>query len=169
MIAKLFNYNSLLTRSVVIGLHLPTRELVSVPRGPREMSSKPRTLRLGLTLGFLLTCVGLGSPVALPAATESSLSGTYNCVTLEVAGKIKPCRAPSLELKADGSFRLLSESGNYEIVGGRWLVLSTSSKRHGRARLDGSKKIVFEFISHGKKSRITYRKKFQRQSGWLAI
>src|ERR1700674_3858524 len=133
------------------------------------MSCKPRTPRLGLAVGILLAWAGLGLPVALPAATEPNLSGTYNCVTLEVAGTIKPCRAPSLELKADGSYRLLSESGSYEIVGGHWLDLSSSSKKHSMARLDGSKKIVFEFISHGKKNRITYQKKFQRQSGWVAI
>src|SRR5712692_1240984 len=122
------------------------------------MSCKPYHLRLGLTLGFLVACASL-----------PNLSGTYNCATLEVAGTTKPCTAPSLELKPDGSYRLLSESGNYEIVGGHWLDLSSSSKKHSRARLDGSKKIVFEFISHGKKNRITYRKKFQRPSGWVAI
>ena len=133
------------------------------------MSCKPYHLRLGLTLGFLVACASLGLPVALPAATLPNLSGTYNCATLEVAGTTKPCTAPSLELKPDGSYRLLSESGNYEIVGGHWLDLSSSSKKHSRARLDGSKKIVFEFISHGKKSRITYRKKFQRPTSWVAI
>ncbi len=133
------------------------------------MSCKRHPLRLGLALGFLLASAGLGLPVALPAVTLPSLSGTYNCATVEVAGTTKPCTAPSLELKPDGSYRLLSESGNYEIVGGHWLDLSSSSKKHGRARLDGSKKIVFEFISHGKKNRITYRKKFQRPSGGIAI
>src|SRR5712692_3284646 len=83
------------------------------------MSCKPYHLRLGLVLGFLLASAGLGLPVALPAATLPSLSGTYNCATLEVAGTTKPCTAPSLELKPDGSYKLLSESGNYEIVGDR--------------------------------------------------
>ncbi len=133
------------------------------------MSRKPYPLRLGLALGFLLGSPGLGIPIALPAATLPSLSGTYDCATLEVAGTIKRCTAPSLELKPDGSYKLLSESGNYEIVGGHWLVLSSSSKKHGRARLDGSKKIVFEFISHGKKNRITYRKKFERPTSSVAI
>jgi hypothetical protein len=62
---------------------------------------------------------------------------------------------------------MLSESGTYEIVAGRWLVLS-ASKRHGRARLDGSKEIIFEFVSGGKKSRIVYRRKYQRPEGWVA-
>ncbi len=133
------------------------------------MTCKPYPLRLALAFVFLLACASSGLPVAVPAATLTNLAGTYNCATLEVAGTIKPCTAPSLELKPDGSYRLLSESGNYEIVGGHWLDLSSASRKHGRARLDGSKKIVFEFISHGKKSRITYRKKFQRPSGWVAI
>jgi len=35
----------------------------------------------------------------------------------------------------------------YEIVAGRWLVLS-ASKRHGRARLDGEKKlIIFTYLA----------------------
>jgi hypothetical protein len=86
---------------------------------------------------------------------------------VEVAGKTVPCKAPSLELKSDGSYKILSESGTYEIVAGRWLVLS-AAKRHGRARLDGSTEIIFEFVSGGRKSKITYRRKYQRPSGWVA-
>ena len=89
------------------------------------------------------------------------------CAKMEVAGKTVPCRAPSLELKADGSYKMLSETGTYEIVAGRWLVLS-ASKHHGKARLDSSKEIVFEFISGGKKNRIIYRRKYKRPSGWVA-
>jgi hypothetical protein len=103
----------------------------------------------------------------LPVRAETYLSGTYRCSTMEVAGKTEPCKAPSLELKSDGSYKMLSESGTYEIVAGRWLVLS-ASKKHGRARLDGSKEIVFEFVSRGKKSRIVYRRKYERPSGWFA-
>jgi hypothetical protein len=72
-----------------------------------------------------------------------------------------------LELKSDGSYKILSESGTYEIVAGRWLVLS-AAKRHGRARLGGSTEIIFEFVSGGRKSKITYRRKYQRPSGWVA-
>jgi len=104
---------------------------------------------------------------ALPIHAEADPSGTYRCKTVEVGGKTVPCKAPSLILKSDGSYRMLSESGTYEIVAGRWLVLS-ASKRHGRARLDGSKEIIFEFVSRGKKSRIVYRRKYQRPEGWVA-
>jgi hypothetical protein len=124
-----------------------------------------RTVRIALRV-FLPCSVGL-LLATLPAHAETSISGTYRCSTVEVAGKTAPCKAPSLELKSDGSYKILSESGTYEIVAGRWLVLS-AAKKHGRARLDGSKEIIFEFVSGGRKSKITYRRKYQRPSGWVA-
>ena len=33
---------------------------------------------------------------------------------------------------------------------------------------DGSREIVFEFVSGGKKSIITYRRKYQRPPSWVA-
>jgi len=104
---------------------------------------------------------------ALPARADSYLSGTYSCTKVEVAGKSQSCSAPSLELNSDGSYQILSEHGTYEIVAGRWLVLS-NSKNHGKARLDGKKLIIFEFVSGGKKSKITYRRKYERPEGWVA-
>jgi len=115
-----------------------------------------------LLLGGILLALS-----SLPAHADSSLSGTYNCTKIEVAGKTKPCSAPSLELNSDGSYQIMDERGTYEIVAGHWLVLSPS-KHHGKARLDGSKLIIFEFISGGKKSKITYRRKYQRSPGWVA-
>ncbi len=115
---------------------------------------------------FLAAAVAL-SLYALPARAETYLSGTYDCTKIEVAGKAQACTAPSLELNSDGSYQILSERGTYEIVAGHWLVLSTS-KNHGKARLNGSKWIIFEFISGGKKSRITYRRKYQRSPGWYS-
>ena len=104
---------------------------------------------------------------ALPIHAQPYLSGTYTCMKAEVAGKTRPCSAPSLELNSDGSYRILAERGTYEIVSGHWLVLSTS-KNHGKARLYGSREIVFEFVSRGKKSIITYRRKYQRPPEWVA-
>jgi hypothetical protein len=117
-----------------------------------------RTL-LACTVGLLLTAVS--------TRAETYLSGTYRCTKVEVAGKTASCSAPSLELKSDGSYQILSERGTYEIVAGRWLVLSTS-KNHGKAWLESNKEIVFEFVSGGKKSRITYRRKFKRPPGWMS-
>jgi len=115
----------------------------------------------------LLACAAALLFTALPTRAETYLSGTYRCAKVEVAGKTAPCSAPSLELKSDGSYQILSERGTYEIVAGRWLVLS-ASKKHGKARLDGNKEIIFEFVSGGKRSRITYRRKYQRPPGWMS-
>jgi hypothetical protein len=98
---------------------------------------------------------------------ESVLSGTYRCVSVEIAGKVRSCKAPSLEMNSDGSYKILDEHGTYEILRGHWLVLS-AAKRHERARLVGSKQIIFEFISQGKKSKITYRRKYQRPPAWVS-
>jgi hypothetical protein len=124
----------------------------------RTLQIASRMLLAGIA-GLLFT--------GIPVHAETYLSGTYRCKTVEVAGKTVPCKAPSLVLKSDGSYKMLSESGTYEIVAGHWLVLS-ASKRHGRARLAGSKEIIFEFVSGGKKSRIVYRRKYQRPEGWVA-
>ena len=129
------------------------------------MRLKPRTLQIAFRM--LFACMAGLLFTALPVRAETDLSGTYRCKTVEVAGKTVPCKAPSLVLKSDGSYTMLSESGTYEIVAGHWLILS-ASKRHGRARLDGSKEIVFNFTSGGKKSRIVYRRKYQRPDGWVA-
>jgi hypothetical protein len=102
-----------------------------------------------------------------PAHAQASLSGTYKCVSVEVAGKTQHCTAPSLEMNSDGSYQILTEHGTYEILRGHWLVLS-AAKNHGRARLDGSKEIIFEFVSGGKKSKITYRRKYQRPPAWVS-
>lgn len=129
------------------------------------MQVNPKTLRIAFRT--LLACAAGLLFTALPTRAETYLSGTYRCTKVEVAGKTAPCSAPSLELKSDGSYQILSERGTYEIVAGRWLVLS-ASKKHGKARLDGNKEIIFEFISGGKRSRITYRRKYQRPPGWMA-
>jgi len=128
----------------------------------RNLSKLPGKLRgvlFPVTIGLIFS--------ALPVHAQTYLSGTYDCVKMEVAGKIQSCSAPSLELNSDGSYQILSESGTYEIVAGQWLVLTTS-KNHGRARLDGKKRIIFEFESGGKKSKIIYRRKYQRPPGWVS-
>ena len=102
-----------------------------------------------------------------PARAQAHLSGTYRCVSIETAGKARPCTAPALEMNSDGSYQMLTEHGTYEILRGHWLVLS-AKKNHERARLDGSKEIIFEFFSHGKKSKITYRRKYQRPPAWVS-
>ena len=124
------------------------------------------SLNLHLKLGLVLILCLVAS--ALSAGAQSSITGIYICAKVEVAGKINSCSAPSIELKSDGSYQILAERGTYEVVAGRWLVLS-DSKNHGKARLDGGKEIVFEFLSNGKRSKITYRRKFQRAPGSVAV
>jgi hypothetical protein len=102
-----------------------------------------------------------------PVHAQSSLSGTYDCSTVTVDGKTHRCKAPSIEMNSDGSYQILAERGTYEILKGNWLVLS-ASKNHGRARLVGSKQIVFEFESGGKKSKVIYRRKYQRPPAWVS-
>jgi len=126
--------------------------------------------RLLLAVARTAVLAGLALIVASsPAkAAHVSLSGTYRCVSVEVAGKAKHCTAPAIEMNSDGSYEILSEHGTYEILKGQWLVLS-ASKNHGRARLDSNnKQIIFEFISGGKKSKITYRRKYQRPPAWVS-
>jgi hypothetical protein len=129
------------------------------------MQTYPNVVRGLLKIIFLGTIIIAAA--ALPVHADSYLSGTYTCMRMEVAGKVRPCSAPSLELNSDGSYQILAERGTYEIISGHWLVLSTS-RNHGKARLDGSKEIVFEFVSGGKKSIITYRRKYQRPPEWVA-
>jgi hypothetical protein len=62
---------------------------------------------------------------------------------------------------------MLAVRGTYEILRGHWLVLS-AAKNHRKARLDGRQEIIFEFVSGGKKSKITYRRKYQRPPAWVS-
>jgi len=120
-----------------------------------------------ITKILIIGAIGLGFSGTTVRA-QTSLSGTYKCVSVEIAGKIRQCKAPSLEMNSDGSYQILSEHGTYEILKGHWLVLS-AAKNHGKARLDGSKEIIFEFVSAGKKSKITYRRKYQRPTAWASV
>src|SRR5260370_484511 len=100
------------------------------------MRINPKILQIAFRM--LLPCTAGLILTTLPVHAESYLSGTYRCTSVEVAGKTVPCKAPSLVLKSDGSYNMLSETGTYEIGAGRWLVLS-ASKSHGRPRLPWSK------------------------------
>ena len=119
-----------------------------------------------LTRVLVLGAIGLGFS-GRPAHAQGYLSGTYKCVSVEVEGKTRPCSAPSLEMNSDGSYEMLAVRGTYEILRGHWLILS-AAKNHRRARLGGSQEIIFEFVSGGKKSKITYRRKYQRPPAWVS-
>lgn len=125
------------------------------------LNSKPM-IRFAMVVALSMAAFAWSTPAA---ESEETLSGTFDCTKVEINGKAKPCKAPSLELNSDGSYTFLSERGTYEIVAGQWLVLS---KNHGKARLSGDKYIIFEFVSGGKKSKITYRRKYERPPGWVS-
>src|SRR5260370_33694686 len=112
------------------------------------MRVTPRLLQSAFRM--LFACFAGLLFTALPIHAEADPSGTYRCKTVEVGGKTVPCKAPSLILKSDGSYRMLSESGTYEIVAGRWFGLS-AFKRHGRARLGGRKENICVFVCGGNK------------------
>jgi len=84
------------------------------------------------------------------STTRPTLPGLRMHKTVEVGGKLWPCKAPSLILTADGSYRMLSESGTYEIVAGRWFG-HVGIQEHGRAGWMAVRQIIFEFVSGGKK------------------
>jgi len=124
---------------------------------PKALGNRSRVL--------ILFCVTFAFS-ALPRARRHSFQAhiaVQRLKSLEKRGRARPRRSND----SDGSYQILSERGTYEILAGHWLVLSTS-KNHGMARLDGSRLIIFEFVSGGKKSRITYRLKYQRPPGWVA-
>jgi hypothetical protein len=125
-----------------------------------------KKLLYGIAKVLILGAVGLVFGDT-PVRAESYLSGTYTCVSVEIAGKVHRCKAPSLEMNPDGSYQILAERGTYEILRGHWLILS-AAKNHERARLDGSKKIIFEYVSGGRKNKITYRRKYQRPPAWVS-
>jgi hypothetical protein len=122
---------------------------------------------LNIFVKLLIVCPGVLIFSGTPASAQTYLSGTYNCISVEVDGKAQHCTAPSLEMNSDGSYQILTVHGTYAILRGHWLVLS-AAKNHRRARLDGSKEIIFEFLSNGKRSKITYRRKYQRPPAWVS-
>lgn len=142
---------------------------ISDRSNPGDLGSTMRNHNHLLNIFVKLLIVGVAAFVlsGVPVQAQTYLSGTYNCVSVEVAGKLQHCTAPSLEMNSDGSYQILTVHGTYAILRGHWLVLS-AAKNHKRARLDGSKEIIFEFISGGKKSIITYRRKYQRPPAWVS-
>src|SRR5258705_12107237 len=95
-------------------------------RGPPEtkMRLNPRTLQIAFRM--LFACFAGLLFTALPIHAEADPSGTYRCNTVEAGGKTVPFKAPPLILKWNGSYRRLSDSGTYEIVPVRSLVLTAS-------------------------------------------
>jgi hypothetical protein len=119
-------------------------------------------LQAGLLLIFPLV---LTVALAVPAKAEERLDGSYQCVHLELEGQSAPCQSPPLVLNRNGSYEIWGEHGSYEVVQGRWLVLS-HSKRRGMGHFLNAHDIVFEYRVSGRICRVTFRKVFDAPPGF---
>jgi hypothetical protein len=112
------------------------------------------------TVLTIMACLGLS-----PAAhAQAPLAGKYECVQIEAAGRSARCQSPPLVLNRDGSYQIWGEQGTYEIVQGRWLVLS-HSKRRGLGQLKSASEIVFEYRDGSSRCRVTFRRIYQAPPG----
>ena len=103
--------------------------------------------------------------LATPAKAQQRLDGHYQCVRLELEGKFAPCQSPPLVLNRDGSYEIWGEHGTYEVVQGRWLLLS-HSKRRGLGDFLNPHEIVFEYRVAGRHCRVTFRRSFESPPGF---
>jgi hypothetical protein len=113
----------------------------------------------------VLMLSALGSCV-LPsqAWAQQRLEGKYRCVQIEVESESAACQSPPLVLNRDGSYKIWGESGTYQVVKGRWLVLS-HSKRRGAGHFVLPGQIVFEYQFDGRRCRVTFRRTFEPPPG----
>jgi hypothetical protein len=120
------------------------------------------------TLAFLLASLAFIACSALPPAAraQSAFDGKYRCVRVEVSQKTAKCQSPPLVLHRDGSYQIWGEQGTYEVVQGRWLVLS-HSKRRGLGHFVSTGEIVFEYEIDGKRCRVTFRQLFDPPPGFI--
>ena len=116
----------------------------------------------GLLIAFLLVLAGAA---AIPAKAQQRLNGNYQCIRLEFQGHSAPCQSPPLVLNQDGSYDIWGEHGTYEVVQGRWLVLS-HSKRRGLGNFINAHEIVFEYRVDGRVCRVTFRRIFEAPPGF---
>lgn len=107
---------------------------------------------LSLT-AFLLAVTAMVSP----ARAQQRLDGDYHCVRIQFQGQSAPCQSPPLVLNRDGSYEIWGEHGTYEVVQGRWLLLS-HSKRRGLGHFVNAQEIVFEYRVDGRVCRVTFRR-----------
>jgi hypothetical protein len=129
-----------------------------IPRIPARIAS----------LFLSVLAVLLVSAVMVPSARAQAEAqpGKYRCVSVLVAGRAARCQSPSLILNSDGSYQIWGESGTYEVVQQRWLVLS-HSKRRGLGYFLTSKEIVFEYKAGGRTCRVTFKREFEPSSGLI--
>jgi hypothetical protein len=133
-------------------------------RQPTVVEGKMRFLHRhpGLLIASFLM---FGIAAAIPAKAQRRLNGNYQCVRLEFQGHSAPCQSPPLVLNQDGSYDIWGEHGTYEVVQGRWLVLS-HSKRRGLGNFINAHEIVFEYRVDGRVCRVTFRRIFEAPPGF---
>lgn len=126
---------------------------------PTDMSAL-RIVAVSLTIWFVIMVAAV-----TPAKAHQRLAGNYECVRLEFAGKSAPCQSPPLVLNEDGSYDIWGEHGTYQVVEGRWLVLS-HSKRRGRGHFVNAHDVVFEYRVDGQICQVTFRRIFEAPPGY---
>ena len=115
-------------------------------------------------VAFVLCAIALAVSPA-PAQAQEPLEGKYRCVNVEAEHHRDRCQSPPLILHSDGTYEIWGEHGTYEVVQGRWLVLS-HSKRRGLGHVQGPNQIVFEYRLNGKVCRVTFRRIFEATPGF---
>lgn len=127
----------------------------------------PIVMRIPWKFSALAIAPVLFSVIALVpyAKAQQHLDGNYECVRLEFEGHAAPCQSPPLVLNQDGSYDIWGEHGTYEVVQGRWLLLS-HSKRRGLGHFVSRHEIVFEYRVGGKACRVTFRRVFEAPPGY---
>lgn len=129
------------------------------PAQPKVMRIPGNFLSLAVA-SFLMASIAFAAP---PRAQR--LDGNYQCVRLEFQGQSSPCQSPPLVLNQDGSYEIWGEHGTYEVVQGRWLVLS-HSKRRGLGHFVNQHEIVFEYRVGSRACRVTFRRVFEAPPGY---
>lgn len=112
----------------------------------------------------LLAVITLSMSLVVPVKADQRLDGNYQCVRLELEGRSAPCQSPPLVLNRDGSYEIWGEHGTYEVVQGRWLVLS-HSKRRGMGNFVNQHEIIFEYRVGTRVCRVTFRRIFEAPPG----
>ena len=122
-----------------------------------------RNLQALFTFGIVLA-MGIFA-LAIPAQAQVSLNGQYRCTKVEVNHRTANCQSPPLMLHRDGSYQIWGEHGTYQVVKGRWLLLS-HSKRRGLGHFQSINEIVFEYRISGLRYKVTFSRTYEAIPGF---
>jgi hypothetical protein len=116
-------------------------------------------------VGMLAMLFCLGMAAAVPARAQV-LEGKYRCAHIDAGRGTQKCQSPPLVLHRNGTYDIWGEHGTYEVVQGRWLVLS-HSKRRGLGHFISGEEITFEYRMDGKVCRVTFHRIFKSTPGFM--